>query len=231
MKSVATNLMRMLAVAGVMAMTSGIAAQAQQSWRVGLTAAANWNYVDAATEKFAPVPSHDFSGANEFELYGGVSGEYLFNDLIGAVLNVAYDARGVEKKQDNATFSPEMRYVSFDPGVRVNLGMPELYVTAGGTVAVKVDSKYNYTPGSVAEEREVTDADLNNVRDVAYGAWANVGYDIRVNGAGEKLGWYVTPYVGASYLFDQTKAEANTVDDTKWNTLSVRGGVQVKLQF
>lgn len=237
MKHATSNLMRMLVVAGVVAVSAGMSVYAQQAFRVGVIGAANFNYVNAGTEKFLQVPgnpgfaSNDFSGANDFELYSGVMGEYLFNNQIGVMLNVAYDARCVEKKTNDNTFSPHIKYISFEPGIRVNLGMPELYASAGGTVAVKAWSKYDYTPSGVDGARTVTDQDLANVRDVAFGAWANVGYDFRVNNVHDNIGYFVTPFVGASYLFDQMKSEANTVDDTMWNTLSVRGGVQVKMQF
>lgn len=231
-------IVRMLAIAGLALGINGMAAHAQGKIRIAAIGAANYNYVDAGLQKFVQLPgapgfsSADYSQASGLALSGGLGGEYLFNDQFGAVLNVLYDARYVQKEVAGAKFRPDLGYVSIEPGVRFNLGMPELSLTAGGTIAVKAFSKYNYTPGQTDEvAREIKSADLNNVRDVAYGAWLGIGYDFRLNDTRQNIGWYLTPFAQGSYLFDQKKQDVVTDEDPMWNTLSVRVGVQVKMQF
>jgi hypothetical protein len=216
--------------------TSSAVAQSSEGLRIGILGGVNYNYVDAATEDFVEVPgngsfaSHDFSGASLIDGYAGLSGEYQFNELIGATLRASYDARCVEKEDNGSTFSPRLVYVSIEPGVRLNLGMPQLYAMVGGTVAIKAHTEYDYSPGTTEEAQDIVGADLDNVRDVAFGAWAGFGYDLQVAKMGG-MNWFVTPFAEASYLFDQKEADVPMQEEKWWNTLSVRGGLQLKLQF
>lgn len=240
MKRNVLNTLAALACAGAMAATFSSSALAQSSnegLRVGIIAGANYNYVDAPTQKFVQTPangnftSRDFSGTSGFEVYTGLVGEYLFNDMLGVTLRASYDARCTEKEDNGATFTPRMLYVSIEPGLRVNLGMPELYVMAGGTVAITADAKYDYTPASGEPVQKVTDGELKNVEDVAFGGWLGFGYDIRMNDKRDNIGWYITPFVEGSYLFDQKDPDVAMDEDKLWNTLTGRAGVQVKVQF
>lgn len=236
-----TTTLALCTLAAATALMAGNPAYAQQqdcALRLGIIGAANYNYVDAPIQKFVNVPSdpnfanRDFSKADGFEAYYGLVGEYQFNDVIGATLRAAVDARCVEKENNGSTFTPRMVYINIEPGVRVNLGMPELHATAGGTVAIKGSAEYDYSsPGSGEPRQNIEGADLQNVRDVAFGAWAGLGYDIRVNGKNSPIGWYVTPFVEASYLFDQKDADVAMPDDEYWNTLTGRAGVKVMVQF
>lgn len=218
----------------------GTSAHAQESRnvvRVGIVGAANYNYVNAPTQNFVKVAdnpnfaSHDFSKAGGFEAYYGIMGEYLFNDMIGVTLRAAVDARCVEKEDNGSTFTPRLVYVNIDPGIRVNMGMPELHAMAGATVAIKGSAEYDYSPRAGEQVREIEGAEMENVRDVAFGAWLGVGYDIRLNDKSSDIGWYVTPFVEGNYLFDQKKADVDLVEDTMWNTLTGRAGIQLKVQF
>ncbi len=209
----------------------------QSTLRLGIIGAANYNYVDAPTQKFVDVAGdqnfagHDFSQAGGFEAYAGIAGEYMFDDLIGATLRATFDARCVEKEDDGSTFTPRLLYVSIEPGVRVNLGMPELHGMVGGTVAVKASAEYDYTPRAGEQTRTIEGAELQNVNDVAFGAWAGVGYDIRIGDKASAVNWFVTPFVEASYLFDQKEADVAMADEESWNTLTGRAGVKLMVQF
>jgi hypothetical protein len=229
-----------LAFSSIVAITAQPSTFAQGSscpLRVGIIGAANYNYVEAPTQEFIKVPnntsfaSHDFSKSGGFEAYYGIMGEYLFNDLIGAELRATVDARCVSKDDNGSTFTPRLVYVNIEPGVRVNLGMPELHAMAGATVAIKGSAKYDYTPRSGEETQEVTGVKMDNVNDVAYGAWLGFGYDIRLNDRRSDIGWYVTPFVEGNYLFNQKKADVALTEDRNWNTLTGRAGVELKVQF
>ena len=204
--------------------------------RIGVIGAVNYNYVDAPTQKFVTVASdatfanHDFSKAGMVEAYYGLVGEYLFNDVIGATLRATVDARCVEKEDKGSTFTPRLLYINIEPGVRVNLGMPELHAMAGATVAIKGSAKYDYTPASGEPAQKVEGAEMQNVRDVSIGAWLGFGYDIRIGDKRSDIGWFVTPFVEGNYLFDQKKPDAPLTDE-KWNTLTGRAGVKLMVQF
>jgi hypothetical protein len=218
----------------IAAMTTAVA-QSNEGLRIGILGGANYNYVDVATQEFVRVPgnfaSHDFSGASSFIGFGGVSGEYMFNNLIGATLRTTLDFRCVEKEDNGSTFTPHLVYVNIEPGVRLNLGMPQLHALVGGTIAIKAQAEYDYTTNDPESIGEIKGAKLDNVRDVAYGAWASLGYDIGLGETPCGIGLFATPFIEGSYLFDQKKPDMPMQDDKWWNTLTVRAGVQIKAQF
>jgi hypothetical protein len=109
--------------------------------------------------------------------------------------------------------------------------MPQLHALVGGTVAVKALSEYDYATNAPESGGNVNDATLNNVRDVAFGAWMGIGYDISLAPRSRIIGWMVTPFVEGSYLFDQKTPDAPLPDANSWNTLTVRAGVQLKAVF
>ena len=240
MKRNLTRALALCALAATTSITAGTVLHAQGSsnpLRVGIIGAANYNYVDAPAQEFVSIPnnpdftSHDFSQAGGFEAYYGLVGEYLFNDMIGATLRATVDARCVEKEENGSTFTPKLLYINIEPGVRVNLGMPELHAMAGATVAIKGNATYDYSPRSGEPAQKVEDEDLRNVNDVAFGAWAGIGYDIRLNDNRDAIGWYVTPFVEANYLFDQKEADVPQQDEKMWNTLTGRAGLKLMVQF
>lgn len=236
-RTITLALCALAATAPVLTGNSAYAQECNHELRVGIIGAANYNYVDAPMQNFVKVtdnPSfanHDFSKADAFEAYYGIMGEYLFNDMIGVTLRAAVDARCVEKEDNGSTFTPRLVYINIEPGVRVNLGMPELHAKAGATVAIKGSAEYDYSPRSGEQAQNIEGAEMDNVRDVAFGTWLGFGYDIRLNDKASDIGWYVTPFVEGNYLFDQKEADVDLVEDTMWNTLTGRAGVELKVQF
>jgi hypothetical protein len=239
MNSKCCRILAALAFASALAMmvTPSALAQCSQGLRIGILGGVNFNYVDAPTQQFVQVPGnaafagHDFSKAYLFDGYFGLSAEYQFTDLIGATHRTTYDARCVSKEDNGSKFTPQIVYVSIEPAVRLNLGMPELHALLGGTVAVKAHTEYDYSPHESEVMREVKGADLANVRDVAFGAWGGFGYDVRLPDMAPGIGWYMTPFLEASYLFDQKKPDVPMQDDRWWNTLTVRGGIRLCAEF
>lgn len=229
--------MLVLAGTAMMSAVASLFAQDNTGLRIGLLGGMNYNYVDAATQNFVQVPGntnftlHDFSGASSFGGYGGVMGEYVFNDLIGASLRATFDARCVEKEDQGSTFTPHLWYISIEPAVRLNLGLPELHAMVGGSVGVKMLGEYDYTPAAAEGTQEIEGEELQNVNDVAFGAWAGFGYDFRLTGEGSGIGLFVTPFAEGSYMFDQKEPDVALEEDSMWNTLTVRAGVQIKAQF
>jgi hypothetical protein len=98
-------------------------------------------------------------------------------------------------------------------------------------VAIKAKAEYDYKTNDAEVASEVSGVKLNNVRDVAYGAWANIGYDISLGQTPCGIGLFATPFVEGSYLFDQKQSDVPMQDNKWWNTLTVRAGVQIKAQF
>lgn len=212
-------------------------AQSNEGFRVGVMGGVNFNYVDAATQDFVTVPGNPGFAANDFagsyDLLGmvGLSGEYLFNDMFGVTLHSTFDLRCVTQEVDGNRFTPHLVYVTVEPGLRVNLGMPDLHAMVGGIIAFNVRNQYDYSPAIGEGTSEVLDADLTHARDVVYGAWAGVGYDFRVSGAQCPVDIYVTPFVEGSMLFDQKEPDVVMSEDAWWNTMTARGGVQIKVGF
>lgn len=236
MKTFGNHIRAMIAITGALSAAT-VSAQTTEGLRIGVLGGVNYNYVDAPTQQFVQVSDnshfagHDFSKAAFFDGYAGVTGEYLFNSTIGATLRATYDARCVQKEDNGSTFTPHLTYISVEPGVRFNLGMPEFHANVGGTVAIKVQGTYDYNGDASEGVQEVKDVEMTNVNDVAFGAWAGLGYDIRLNDPRATVGWYITPFAEASYLFDQKKPDATMTEEKDWNTLTVRAGAQVKVQF
>jgi hypothetical protein len=239
MRRTGIRTLAMLAAAGLLAafaVTTAVA-QSSEGLRIGILGGINYNYLDVAMQEFVTIPGntnftlHDFSQGSEFTGFGGISGEYLFDDMIGAMLRTTFDYRCLSKEDNGSTFTPHLAYVTVEPGVRVNLVVPELHAMAGGTVAFRVLSEYDYTGGNFEGNRDVNDAPLENVRDVVFGAWAGFGYDIGLEAPWGEKGMFITPFVEGSYLFDQKNPDRPLPEEKYWNTLTVRGGVQIKARF
>ena len=233
------RMVHVLAVAGLAIASAFNCAYAQdnEGFRIGVTGGVNFNYVDASIQNFVSVPdnpgfaTNDFSGSYDFLGMGGIVGKYLFNDLVGVTLRSTFDSRCVEREVNGNTFTPHLVYVTVEPGIRINLGIPDLHAMAGGMIAFNVKNNYDYIPVSGEGNTQIVDADLMHARDIVYGAWAGVGYDIKVSGMECPVDLFVTPFLEGSMLFDQKEPDVPMPDDQWWNTMTARGGVQLKVAF
>lgn len=229
-------MLAIVTVAILSAVSAGYA-QGYEGFRVGLYGGVNFNYVDAATQRFVDVPgnpgfsTHDFSGSSDFVAMGGIVGEYIVNDLFGLALRAGYDSRCVTQEVDGSRFTPHLTYITLEPALRINIGMPEFHFLGGGTIGVNVLNEYDYSPKIGEGASEVIDADLMHASDFVFGAWGGFGYDLRITGAILPFDFVVTPFIEGSYLFDQKEPDVATSEDLKWETFTARGGLQLKLEF
>lgn len=242
MNTTGRRMMHVLAIAGMAIVSAFSCAYAQnnEGFRFGVVGGVNFNYVDASIEDFVNVPNNagfaanDFSGSYDFLGMGGIMGEYLFSDRFGVTLRSTFDSRCVEQEVNGNRFTPHLVYVTVEPGVRVNVGVPDLHAMAGGIVAFNVKHSYDYSPVIGEGNSEVVDADLMHAREIVYGAWVGVGYDVKVSGARCPVDIFVTPFIEGSMLFDQKEPDVAMANDSwwnSWNTMTARGGVQIKVAF
>jgi outer membrane protein OmpA-like peptidoglycan-associated protein len=203
-------------------------------FRIGAFGAIGYNYSDAEMQRFISVQgtsgvlSRDFSKGSSIAPYAGITAEYLFGRWIGVGLRAAYDDRSIAKATDGSELSAKLAYLSFEPSLRFNM-TPAFYFNAGGSVSIPVIKKYDYTPGGTEGVQAVSGADMNNVQDVAAGAFAGFGYDIPLGNSGTASRWFLTPFVEGSYMFDQKKVDvAQSGFDKRWNTITGRAGFALK---
>jgi outer membrane protein OmpA-like peptidoglycan-associated protein len=203
-------------------------------FRAGVLGGINFNYIDAPTQRYVDVAgnpsfaSHDFSKSNAFAPYGGVMAEYLFTRVFGLGLRATFDDRLVSKNVDGSEFTPQISYISFEPSVRLNIASG-FHFNVGPVVSIPINKVYDYTPGSGEGATTLSNIDLKNVRDVAFGAGGGFGYDIPLNTGTSSARWYVTPFIEGSWLYDQKTPDIAQSDVSKWSTLTARAGIQFKI--
>jgi hypothetical protein len=222
--------------------TVGIAnclhAQGTEEIRFGFFGGANYNMVGAGSMNLARL-SDDFSFIQKdlndgtgIAPYFGAIAEYTTGELLGAALRLSIDIRTAQMEdEDGRVFTAQLSYVTVEPGMRFNLGMPELSLSAGPAFAVNLTGKYDYDPGSGDNVVQVQGEPINGINNVAYGLWGDVGYDIEVSPEDASTSIHLSPFLGVSWLTDQRKSDLleqqDEVDDV-WSTVSIRGGLQVK---
>jgi hypothetical protein len=207
--------------------------------RVGVNVGMNYNYVDVGLQHFIDIPSDpgfaalDFSKADGPELYGGIVGEYDFNEYFGVQLRGVYDARCVEKSVAGSDLSVRIGYVGIEPGFRATFAGPlRFYAVAGPSIHFNVMKEYDYTSSS-HEGRDLQGIEMNNVNDVRYGGWIGFGLDIPLNQSASGPALFLTPFIEGSYLFDQKKVDVPQPApfDDRWDTMTLRFGLQLKSGF
>jgi len=223
-------------------------AQAQETYgissanapiRFGFFGGANYNFVGAGAQRLTQISNNplftqpDMNDGQGVGFYFGAIGEYNSNDILGAALKLSVDDRSAELEdhQNQRKFTAKLIYVTVEPMIRFNI-ISGLHLSAGPQLAVNLSASYDYTaPAEDNIPRQLVDEPLNNVNNVAFGIGGDVAYDFNI---GDNIGttkWYVTPFIGVSYLNDQKKSDfpssQDTFDDT-WSTITVRAGVGMK---
>lgn len=209
--------------------------------RFGFYGGANYNLVGAGAQRLTKIdggPTFTQPQLNDGHgvgFYFGAIGEYNSNDILGAALKLSVDDRSaVLTDPDNGRkFSTRLTYVTIEPLIRFNMLASGFHVSVGPQLAINLAADYDYTP---AVDDEVTaplkGEPLNNMNNVAFGIGGDFAYDLNmVNNSYEKTKWYLTPFIGASYIVDQKKSDfpnnQDTFDDT-WSTVTIRAGIGVK---
>jgi hypothetical protein len=223
-----------LALAGGTVLATSINATAQI--RTGMFGAVSYNTTSASMQHFitgingSPLAPNDFSGGSSVGGYAGALGEFMIDDRVSLSLRAAYDQRNVEVESNNNMLTARLSYLTIDPGVRVTVGPSPLHVVVGPTMAFKLSGKYTYDSRSVEPASDVTNGQIPNVRPVAFGGWAELGYDFTLNRPGTVVAMYLTPFIQANYLVDQVDPY-DAGDASVMNTLTGRLGLQVTAQW
>jgi outer membrane protein OmpA-like peptidoglycan-associated protein len=205
-------------------------------FRIGLLGGGSYNYVAADAGNFINVagdpgfPLLDFSKSDGFAPFGGLLMEFPPNRFFSAYLRAIYDDRSVTGKPSGAEMDVRLAYIAIEPGLRINLPGNNLHMMIGGSALFNITDKFSYRPDGGEGSVTVENADLVNVNEAAFGVWGGFGYDIRLNPDSRGPGWLVTPFVEASYLFDQFSQPIDGGSE-KWNTLTARGGIAVTMEF
>lgn len=237
-----------LAIAGLLVEGTTSSAQAQSTsgifsdnapLRFGFFGGANYNFVGAGAQRLTKISDNplftqpDMNDGTGVGFYFGAIGEYNSDDILGAALKLSVDERSAELEdhQNNRKFTAKIVYVTVEPMIRFNI-ISGLHVSAGPQLAVNLSASYDYTaPAADNIALQLTDEPLKNMNNVAFGIGGDVAYDFNL---GDNIGttkWYVTPFIGVSYINDQKKSDypssQDTFDDT-WSTVTVRMGVGMK---
>ncbi len=224
---------------------AGQAAQAQTTQisgydgaklRFGVFGGMNFNSLGVGGQNVIEVPGggsitqQDLSDGTGIGPYGGLLVEYNTGDIIGVHFRAGYDDRRATLSNDGREWDTRLTYVSFEPGLRVNLASPDFALTVGPALSVNVGKQFDYTPASGDGVAAVEDGELQNVKPVTFGMWGGVSYDIHLNSRGVSPQWYLTPFFEGSWMVDQKKADFQGQDnlDDVWSTVTVRGGLQLK---
>lgn len=204
--------------------------------RFGVFGGANFNSLGVGGQNVIEVPGggsitqQDLSDGTGIGPYGGLLMEYNTGDIIGVHFRVGYDDRRATLSNNGREWDTRLSYVSFEPGLRVNLASPDFALTVGPSLNLNVGKSFDYQPADNEGVSPITDGELQNVKPVTFGMWGGVSYDVHLNSMGVSPQWYLTPFFEGSWMVDQKKADFPGQDnlDDVWSTVTVRGGVQLK---
>lgn len=230
------------AVAALMTIGSTGNAQAQSAtydgakFRVGVFGGLNFNSIGVGGNNVIEIPGggsitqRDLSDGTGLGPYGGLLAEYNTGNIIGVHFRVGYDDRRATMSNGGREWATRLTYVSFEPGLRVNLASPDFAFTVGPFISANVGKSFDYTPAAGDGVAPITDGELADVKPTTFGLWGGVSYDIHLNSPGVSPQWYLTPFFEGSWMVDQKKADLPTQDNLAdvWSTVTVRGGLQLK---
>lgn len=238
------QLIKKIGTAGVLALfcsigaSDNVQAQGNEEIRFGFYGGANYNFVGAGAMNLARLTDEysfiqkDLNDGTGMAPYFGAIGEYTTGELLGAALRLSVDVRTAQlEDEDGRVFTSRLSYVTVEPGMRFNLGVPELSLSAGPAFAVNLTGKYDYDPGSGDNLPQVQGERINGINNVAYGIWGDIGYDIGLGSDDAATQVYISPFLGVNWLTDQRKSDLIDTQDERddvWSTVTVRGGLQVK---
>jgi len=204
--------------------------------RFGVFGGANFNSLGVGGSNVIEIPGggsitqKDLSDGTGFGPYGGLLVEYNTGDIIGVHMRASYDDRRATLSNNGRQWDTRLAYVSFEPGLRVNLASPDFALTVGPSLSVNVNKSFDYQPADNEGVAAITDGELQDVKPVTFGMWGGVSYDIHLNSVGVSPQWYLTPFFEGSWMVDQKKADFPDQDNLAdvWSTVTVRGGLQLK---
>jgi outer membrane protein OmpA-like peptidoglycan-associated protein len=199
----------------------------------------NYNLVGAGMQNLFGVGDTLFTqtrlgDGHGFGYYFGLMTEFIPGPIGFQVRAGIDDRRATLKDQsdpnNNRQFSVKMTYASIEPMLRVNLGNPNLHLTAGPSLGFVVSHKYDWHPGDNVSPDLVNQPIANTINPV-FGVGGGIGYDWNINSkSAGSTRWYLTPFIEGSYIFNQKEVDfpATQQRGDAWATTTIRGGFQLK---
>lgn len=207
--------------------------------RFGAFGGLNYNFIGAGYQELRDVPGDNFrifklNDGTGLGPYVGLIGEYNSGDILGVQVRLSYDSRSGELFDttggQNNRFGANVTYFNVEPGLRINLGNPDLHLALGPSIGFTIDHNYDYDPED-DNVPQVEGRDIDKWNNVAIGVWGGIAYDINLSDASSTSRWYLTPFLEGSWVFDQRKSDIpdlqDNIDDV-WSTVTARAGVQIK---
>ncbi len=203
--------------------------------RFGLFLGGNFNMlsVDGNLNSVIPgitVPlSQELTSGSGLGLYSGLMFEYAPtpDGIIGFQARFDYDNRSASMSEGTDTVDGSLAYFAVEPGVRVNLGGSGLHLMVGPGLHILGSNSVDVSAGDQTQ----TGLENSNQKDLAFGVWGGLGYDIplsKLSSSGSK--WYLAPFLEASWMPGQLETGVgDDIDpDAAWSTITARAGLQLK---
>ncbi|MCB0711394.1 MAG: OmpA family protein [Ignavibacteriae bacterium] len=208
------------------------ATPADPSIRLGIFGGINYSTVSLPSNNigtFVPdavVPAGVTDGSGTAP-YGGFLFEYIPGSY-GLHLRVGYDGQNTSFGETDQVMA-RLAYLSTEVALRIALGSPQLHILVGPSFSLRIKNETEYTSSTTSAS---TVTELEGLKGTTFGLWTGLGYDIPLGKSNPKSSdavWYLTPFVEGHWLVDQV--DNQDVLGDAWNTVALRGGIQLKYQF
>jgi len=197
------------------------------NWWWGFSGAANFNTYRGLTQQLTntlSVPTA-FRNGNDRRPYGSLLMEYRKSDVVGFMLNVAFDNRGGKFDQViapcdcPANLSTNLSYAVFEPSLRIAPFSNAFYLFAGPTIGINISKSFIYDQDKVDQLR----GELSDVRKTLFGAQAGLGFDIPLSRKESETQMTLSPF--GSFQTDLLQSP-RTIES--WSIYTIRAGVALK---
>jgi len=207
------------------------AISAPSKFWVGFALGANLNYYSGSLQNINTSANYGFNAPAAFH-YGGGAGlnltglfEYHPNKVLGLMINLGYDGRGgnfdkvMTPANNKEALNVKLRYVTFEPGIRVAPFSSDFYFFAGAAFRSLIGQSYTYT----LELQPDLKGKFTEVRNSIFSGQIGAGYDFRLTSAYSKTVAILTPFVSYHPYFGQ---EPRTLES--WSISTLRFGMALK---
>ena len=197
------------------------------NWWWGFSGAANFNSSRGLTQQLTnsfAVPTA-FHNGNDRRPYGSLLMEYRKSNVVGFMLNAAYDNRGGKFDQViapcdcPADLSTNLSYAVIEPSLRIAPFSNAFYIFAGPTIGINVSKSFIYDQDKV----EQIVGELSDVRKTLFGAQAGLGFDIPLSRKESETQMTLSPF--GSFQTDLLQSP-RTIES--WSIYTIRAGIALK---
>ncbi len=220
--------------------------QSKSSYRLGVNAGLNYNFVGMGYQKFlsdgtANWLTYNGNDGSAIAPYLGLNAEYLSGNWWGLALRLSYDSRNVvandesvKKYGNDPEFEITANYLSIEPAIRISQNyIPDLYFQLGPIFSFNLSAEYSYKSQKSNADYDFVNREISNVNSFVYGLNFGFAYDIKVSEI-DKKNIYVSPFFDISYITNQRKPDFKNEQDEindAWSTFSLRLGLKGSIDF